>query len=111
TPVTALGQWIRRRQITAVRLTRLYLDRIARIGDRLECFAAITAELAMRQAEQADELLAEGTYLGPLHGIPWGCKDIIDTAGITTGWGAEPYRDRVPDKDAAVVGKLAAAGA
>ncbi len=66
---------------------------------------------ALQQAEAADRLLAEGTDLGPLHGIPWGCKDIIDTAGIPTGWGAEPYRDRVPEQDATVVRQLAAAGA
>jgi Asp-tRNA(Asn)/Glu-tRNA(Gln) amidotransferase A subunit family amidase len=71
----------------------------------------VTDDLALRQAHRADRLLAEGTYLGPLHGIPWGCKDIIDTAGITTGWGAEPWRDRVPGADATVVQRLNDAGA
>ena len=110
-PVATLAGWIRTRAITSARLTEIYLDRIARIGPRLECVALATPELAREQAKRADDLLAGGTYLGPLHGIPWGCKDILDTAGIVTGWGAEPYRDRRPDKDAAVVRKLAAAGA
>ena len=110
-PLTALAGWIRAGAITSARLTEIYLERIARIGPKLECIAVATPELAREQARRADALLAAGTYLGPLHGIPWGCKDIIDTAGIVTGWGAEPYRDRVPDADAAVVRKLAAAGA
>jgi Asp-tRNA(Asn)/Glu-tRNA(Gln) amidotransferase A subunit family amidase len=110
-PISTLARWIRDRRISPTRLTRLYLDRIARIAPRLECFATVTAELALRQARRADRLLAEGTWLGPLHGIPWGCKDIIDTASITTGWGAEPWRNRVPAEDATVVARLAAAGA
>jgi Asp-tRNA(Asn)/Glu-tRNA(Gln) amidotransferase A subunit family amidase len=110
-PVTTLAGWIRTQAITSARLTEVYLDRIARIGPRLECIAVATPELAREQAKRADALLAAGTCLGPLHGIPWGCKDILDTAGIVTGWGAEPYRERVPDKSAAVVEKLAAAGA
>jgi Asp-tRNA(Asn)/Glu-tRNA(Gln) amidotransferase A subunit family amidase len=110
-PVSTLASWIRTRAITAVRLAEIYLERIARIGPKLECIAVATPELALEQARRADALLAKGTYLGPLHGIPWGCKDILDTAGITTGWGAEPYRYRVPDSDAAVVRQLAEAGA
>lgn len=110
-PVATLAGWIRTRAITSARLTEIYLDRIVRIGPRLECIALATPELAREQAKRADELLAAGTWLGPLHGIPWGCKDILDTAGIVTGWGAEPYRERRPDQDAAVVRRLAAAGA
>jgi Asp-tRNA(Asn)/Glu-tRNA(Gln) amidotransferase A subunit family amidase len=110
-PLTALADWIRTRAISSARLTEIYLERIARIGPMLECIAVATPELARDQARRADERLASGDYLGPLHGIPWGCKDIIDTAGIVTGWGAEPYRDRVPTADAAVVRKLEAAGA
>ena len=110
-PVASLGRWISRRRISAVRLAGIYLDRIARIGPTLECIATLTPELALQQAERADRLLAQGTYLGPLHGIPWGCKDIIDTAGIVTGWGAEPWRGRVPQTDATVVRLLTAAGA
>ena len=109
--VATLGAWIRSRAISAARLTEIYLDRIARLSPQLECIALSTPEFARAQAKRADDLMAAGTYLGPLHGIPWGCKDILDTAGIVTGWGAEPYRGRVPDKDAAVVQTLAAAGA
>jgi Asp-tRNA(Asn)/Glu-tRNA(Gln) amidotransferase A subunit family amidase len=109
--VSTLGAWIRTRAIAAVRLVEIYLERIERIGPRLECIAVATPELALEQARRVDALLDRDIYLGPLHGIPWGCKDIFDTAGITTAWGAEPYRDRVPQGDAAVVRKLAEAGA
>jgi Asp-tRNA(Asn)/Glu-tRNA(Gln) amidotransferase A subunit family amidase len=110
-PVATLGKWVRAGVLSSVRLTEIYLDRIARYAPALHCFATVTAELALRQAAQADALLAAGTYLGPLHGIPWGCKDIFDTAGIVTGWGAEPWRDQVPDSDATVVRLLTEAGA
>jgi Asp-tRNA(Asn)/Glu-tRNA(Gln) amidotransferase A subunit family amidase len=110
-PVSTLAAWIRAGKITSVRLTRLYLDRISRLAPALECFATVTPDLALRQADAADRLLAGGTYLGPLHGIPWGCKDIIDTENIVTGWGAEPFRERVATADATVVRLLAQAGA
>jgi len=110
-PVATLAAWMRARKLTSVRLTRIYLDRISRLAPTLECFATVTAELALEQAERADRLLSEGTYLGPLHGIPWGCKDILDTDGIVTGWGAEPWRGRVATADATVVRLLAQAGA
>jgi Asp-tRNA(Asn)/Glu-tRNA(Gln) amidotransferase A subunit family amidase len=110
-PLTLLSRWIRDEAISSVRLTELYLDRIAGIGPRLECFPAVAAERALAEAHAADKLLAEGTWLGPLHGIPWGAKDLLDTAGIPTGWGAEPFRDRIPAEDCRVVSLLAAAGA
>lgn len=110
-PLATLAGWIRSRRLTSVRLTEIYLERIARLAPRLECFATVTADLAHAQARKADALIAQGHYLGPLHGIPWGAKDILDTAGIATGWGAEPYRDRVPETDATVVRRLADAGA
>ena len=110
-PLTMLAGWIRSGAISSLRLTEIYLERVARLGPRLECIALATPDPARQQARRADALLAAGTNLGPLHGIPWGCKDLIDTAGIATAWGAEPFRDRVPDRDAAVVRKLAAAGA
>jgi Asp-tRNA(Asn)/Glu-tRNA(Gln) amidotransferase A subunit family amidase len=110
-PVSTLGKWVRTGAISSVRLTQIYLDRIARHAPALHCFATVTAELALRQAAHADALLAKGNDLGPLHGIPWGCKDIFDTAGIVTGWGAEPWRDRVPQSDATVVRLLTEAGA
>ena len=110
-PVTALSHWIASGQITSRRLTQIYLDRIALLGPRLECFAAVTPDLALAEAEAADALLGAGTTLGPLHGIPYGLKDLFDTKGIVTGWGAEPFRDRMPDADATIVTKLRAAGA
>ncbi|WP_131115544.1 amidase [Lichenihabitans psoromatis] len=110
-PVTQLSAWIRHRHISAERLAGLYLDRIARFGPTLECIATATSDLAMTQARRADALLAAGTYLGPLHGIPWGCKDLLDSSGVVTGWGAEPFAERVPATDATVVQRLTAAGA
>ncbi len=110
-PVTQLAGWIRQGALRSERLTEIYLERIERFGAGLECFATVTRELALAQARAADAKLASGTYLGPLHGIPWGCKDVLDTAGIVTGWGAEPWSGRVPDTDAEVVRRLAAAGA
>jgi Asp-tRNA(Asn)/Glu-tRNA(Gln) amidotransferase A subunit family amidase len=110
-PLTALAGWIKARQLTSVGLTEIYLERIARIGPRLQCFATVTGERALAEARRADAAIGRGQYRGPLHGIPWGAKDILDTAGIRTGWGAEPYRRRVPDTDAAVVQKLRQAGA
>ena len=110
-PVTKLAGWIAARAISCERLATLYLDRIERLAPRLECIAAVTADLAMAQARKADALLGAGTYLGPLHGIPWGCKDLLDTSGIVTGWGAEPFSERVPMTDATVVRRLTEAGA
>ena len=110
-PVTRLAGWIASGSISAERLATLYLDRIERLGPRLECIARATPEIAMEQARRADALLAAGTSLGPLHGIPWGCKDLLDTSGIETAWGAEPFAGRVPATDATVVRRLAEAGA
>lgn len=110
-PVTSLGAWIAGGQLTSRRLTEIYLDRIAAFNGRLFCFAAVTADLALAEADAADALSRNGVNLGPLHGIPYGIKDLFDTGGVVTGWGAEPFRHRVPDADAAVVKKLRAAGA
>ncbi|MGV8985223.1 MAG: amidase [Cypionkella sp.] len=110
-PVTHLSAWIASGALSSQRLTRIYLDRIAEFGPRLECFATVTPELALAEAKAADALLRAGVNLGPLHGIPYGLKDLFDTKGIVTGWGAEPYRDRVPDADATIVRRLRAAGA
>jgi Asp-tRNA(Asn)/Glu-tRNA(Gln) amidotransferase A subunit family amidase len=109
--VVELSGWIKSGALTSERLTRIYLDRMERFGPRLECIAYATPELALAQAKAADLSLADGKWLGPLHGIPYGCKDLLDTAGIPTRWGAEPYLDRLPATDSAVVQKLAAAGA
>ncbi|MET0745765.1 MAG: amidase [Microvirga sp.] len=110
-PVTQLAAWIAAGILTSRRLTEIYLARIEALGPRLECFAAVTPDLARAEADAADALLRGGVHLGPLHGIPYGLKDLFDTKGIVTGWGAEPFRDRVPDADATIVRKLRAAGA
>lgn len=110
-PVAHLSHWIASRQITVRALTDLYLDRIAALNPKLECFAMVTPELARAEAEALDALLGAGVWLGPLHGIPYGLKDLFDTKGIVTGWGAEPFQDRAPDSDSAVTRRLRAAGA
>ena len=110
-PVTALSRWIQRRELTSQRLTKIYLKRLRSIGPKLECVVTLTADRALRQARAADNAIAAGKYRGPLHGIPWGAKDLLDTAGIKTTWGATPYKDRVPDEDAVVVRRLDEAGA
>ena len=110
-PVTKLSRWVETKKISSERLTTIYLDRIAKYNGTLKCVITATPEIAMRQARKADAEIAAGKYRGPLHGIPWGGKDLLDTAGIRTTWGAEFYRDRVPAKNAAVVDRLDAAGA
>ncbi len=110
-PVSHLSVWIAKGALTSRRLTRIYLDRIADLNPSLECFATVTADLALAEADAADALLRGGVNLGPLHGIPYGLKDLFDTKDIVTGWGAEPFRDRVPDADATIVKRLRAAGA
>jgi Asp-tRNA(Asn)/Glu-tRNA(Gln) amidotransferase A subunit family amidase len=110
-PVTRLSRWIETRKLTSERLTNIYLQRIDRFNPTLLCVITPTRELAMAQAKQADQEIAAGHYRGPLHGIPWGGKDLLDTAGIPTTYGAEPFRNRVPTEDAAVVKRLHQAGA
>jgi Asp-tRNA(Asn)/Glu-tRNA(Gln) amidotransferase A subunit family amidase len=106
-PVRHLSAWIAGGQLSSARLTRIYLDRIHRLDPALFSFATVADAVALAQAERADRLLASGSWLGPLHGIPYGAKDVLDT----TGWGAEPFADRVPETDAEVTRRLAAAGA
>ncbi len=110
-PVTQLSRWIEGKKITSERLTGIYLDRLARFDPKLRCVITPTRELAMQQAKRADREIAAGRYRGPLHGIPWGAKDLLDTAGIRTTYGAEPFQNRIPTADAAVVRKLDDAGA
>ncbi len=110
-PVTALSAWIRSGALSCLRLTDIYLDRIMRLAPSLFCFATVDEVGARARAAALDHLLAEGRWLGPLHGIPYGAKDILDTRGIETAWGAEPYRGRVPEQDATVVRRLHDAGA
>src|SRR6202790_2860475 len=110
-PVTRLSRWVETRQITSERLTQIYLKRLEQFNPKLRCVITLTKELALAQAKQADAEIAAGKYRGPLHGIPWGGKDLLDTAGIPTTYGAEPFRDRVPKEDAVVVKRLHDAGA
>jgi Asp-tRNA(Asn)/Glu-tRNA(Gln) amidotransferase A subunit family amidase len=109
--VAQLSQWIEHRKLTSERLTNIYLDRLERFNAQLRCVITLTRDLALKQAKQADTEIASGHYRGPLHGIPWGGKDLLDTAGIPTTYGAEPFRDRVPTTDAVVVQRLHRAGA
>ncbi len=110
-PVTKLSRWIESRQITSERLTNIYIGRIEKFDPKLRCVITLTRERALTQARKADQEIAAGQYRGPLHGIPWGTKDLLDTAGIPTTYGAEFFRNRVPEKDAVVVQRLDAAGA
>ena len=110
-PVSTLSRWIEAKALTSERLTRIYLDRLRRFDPQLRCVITLTPDLALDQARRADAEIAAGKYRGPLHGVPWGVKDLLDTKGIRTTWGAEPYRDRVPDADAFVVKRLHEAGA
>lgn len=110
-PVTHLSHWISSGQITSERLTEIYLERIERFDGQLHAFVTVTADVARSQAKTADQEISAGNYRGPLHGIPYGVKDLCDTKGIRTTWGATPYKERVPDSDAAVVRKLRDAGA
>jgi Asp-tRNA(Asn)/Glu-tRNA(Gln) amidotransferase A subunit family amidase len=110
-PLSRLSRWIETRKLTSERLTRIYLDRIGRFDPKLRYVITLVREQALAQAQQADREIAAGHYRGPLHGVPWGGKDLLDTAGIATTYGAEPYRNRVPQQDAAVVKRLHDAGA
>jgi Asp-tRNA(Asn)/Glu-tRNA(Gln) amidotransferase A subunit family amidase len=109
--VVELSRWIEQRRLSSERLTHVYLKRLEQFDSKLRCVITLTRDLALRQAKQADAEIAAGKYRGPLHGIPWGAKDLLDTAGIPTTYGAEPLRNRVPAEDAAVVKRLHAAGA
>src|SRR5580698_9595944 len=110
-PVWQLARWIESRKLTSTQLTEIYLRRLERFDSKLHCVITLTREHALEQARAADAEIAAGHYRGPLHGIPWGAKDLLDTAGIPTTYGAEPYRNRVPAADSAVAARLNAAGA
>lgn len=110
-PVTLLSELVRSRGVSSLDLTRMYLDRLKRHGPRLECVVSLTEELALDQAHRADRELEEGRWRGPLHGIPWGAKDLLSTTGYRTTWGAKPFEDQVLDEDATVVRRLEEAGA
>lgn len=110
-PATHLSHWIGAGLIASRRVTEIYLSRIERLNPLLNCWAVVTPDLALAEADAADALTRAGVSLGPLHGVPYGLKDLFDTKGIATGWGAEPYRGRIPEADARVVTRLRAAGA
>ena len=110
-PVWKQGAWIRSGQISCLRLVDIYLHRIQKIAPKLECFVTVLEESARAEARKADSALRAGTDKGPLHGIPYGLKDLADTAGVRTTWGAEPYKNRVPTEDAEIVKRLRKAGA
>jgi len=110
-PVTQLSRWIERKALTSERLTSIYLNRIERHDAKLRSVITLTKDVAIKQAKQADAEIASGRYRGPLHGVPFGVKDLLDTAGIPTTYGAEPFRNRVPATDSTVVQRLRDAGA
>jgi len=109
--VSQLAELIRTRRISSVELTKMYLERLKKYGPKLLCVVTLTEDLALKQAAAADADLKRGKYRGPLHGIPWGAKDLFATKGIKTTWGAEPYRDQVIDYDSTVVERLTEADA
>ncbi len=108
--VTDLSRWVASRQLTSERLTTIYLDRIARFDGRLRAVITVTRDHALARARACDAEIASAHYRGPLHGIPYGVKDLLDTKGIPTTYGAEPFRNRVPTADSAVVKRLDEAG-
>ena len=110
-PVAKLAALIERRLVTSTELTRMYLDRLKRYQPTLNFYVTLTDELALQQAADADREIKAGKYRGPLHGLPWGAKDLFATKGIRTTWGGEPYVEQVFDYDATVVERLRDAGA
>jgi len=110
-PVTQLSRWIESKKLTSERLTNIYLSRIQRFDGKLRAIITVTKDHALARAKQADSEIAAGKYRGPLHGIPYGVKDLLDTKDIPTTYGAEPFRNRVPTVDSAVVRRLDDAGA
>jgi len=109
--VTKLSRWIEQKKLTSERLTNIYVRRIEQFDPQLRSVITLTKDLALAQAKRADAEIAAGKYRGPLHGIPFGVKDLLDTAGIATTYGAEPFRNRVPAADSTVVHRLYEAGA
>jgi len=110
-PVTALSELVRTRKVSATQLTDMYLRRLEKYDPVLHCVITLTSDRARRHAKAADEEIARGKYRGPLHGIPWGAKDLLAARGYKTTWGAGPYRDQTIDSDATVVKRLDEAGA
>ncbi|NIM19879.1 MAG: amidase [Candidatus Latescibacteria bacterium] len=109
--VRDLAELLRKRKISSVELTRMYIERLKKYGPKLECVITITEDLALEQARRADAEIAEGKYRGYLHGIPYGAKDLLAVKGYETTWGAVPYKDQVIDENATIIKKLEEAGA
>lgn len=109
--VADLAALIKFKKISSVELTRFFIDRIKQYGDSLQCVISITEELALAQAQKADEEIASGNYRGLLHGIPYGLKDLFAVKGTKTTWGATPYKDQIIEEDAYVYKRLSEAGA
>jgi Asp-tRNA(Asn)/Glu-tRNA(Gln) amidotransferase A subunit family amidase len=109
--VGQLAELIRTRKLTSLQLTTMYLNRLKKFGPKLECVITLTEDLALKQAKRADEEIARGKYRGPLHGIPYGVKDLLSVKGYRTTWGSVPYKEQVIDEDATVVKRLENAGA
>jgi Asp-tRNA(Asn)/Glu-tRNA(Gln) amidotransferase A subunit family amidase len=110
-PVTELAPLVKSKQVSSVELTKMYLARLKKYSPKLLCVITLTEDLALQQATVADQEIRAGRYKGPLHGIPYGAKDLFNTAGILTTWGAEPYQEQIPTYDATVITRLHHAGA
>jgi Asp-tRNA(Asn)/Glu-tRNA(Gln) amidotransferase A subunit family amidase len=110
-PVTELSRLVQSRKVSSLQLTRMYIARLKRYDPILKCVITLTEDRAIEHARRADAEIARGEYRGPLHGIPWGAKDLLAAKGYKTTWGAGPYRDQTIDEDATVVQRLDAAGA
>lgn len=109
--IRELGELVRTRKVTSTQLTRMYLDRLKRYGGELHCVITLTEDLALRQAAKADKEIAGGVYRGPLHGIPYGVKDLFDVAGYPTTYGTEVFKQNIADETASVIHRLEEAGA
>jgi Asp-tRNA(Asn)/Glu-tRNA(Gln) amidotransferase A subunit family amidase len=109
--ILQLASLVKNKKISSVELTQFFIDRIKKYGDSLQCVISLTEEIAMQQAKEADAEIAAGKYRGPLHGIPYGLKDLFSVKGTKTTWGAAPFKEQVLDDDAFVYSQLKAAGA
>jgi hypothetical protein len=109
--IPELAYLLKKRLVTSSELTEMYLNRLRRIGTKLECIVTLTEDLAIKQAKRADEEILKGKYRGLLHGIPYGIKDLFSTKNYRTTWGAPPYKEQLIDEDAEVVKRLEKAGA
>src|SRR3989442_1447244 len=109
--VAELGRGLRSKKFTAVDLAEAYLDRLSRLGPKLNAVVTMTADLALEQARQATKEIARGRARGPLHGVPYGAKDLLSTQGVKTTWGSRAYATQVPAEDATLIKRLRQAGA